>query len=1064
MLKKAILCSAVVLALASMALGDEPEYRAFWVDAWHPGIKTRAQVDQLISTVRSLKMNAVFAQVRRRGDTYYPSPFEPWATDADQTFDALAYLIQKAHTGTPRIDVHAWITTYPIASDPPPSNPDHPYNRYPDWLMKDVSGNTVFDGGYWFDPGHPGVEQFTYDIMMDLVTRYDVDGIHFDLVRYPGDQWGYNAVSVQRFNAAYGRTGQPSYTDAAWCDWRRAQVTGLVRKVYADAIRIKPAVKVSAATVTWTPAASEDDNWPTARPYRQVFQDWRSWMQEGILDLNVPMDYYDCGEEDFYTWLCFIIEHQYDRQTLVGVSSCDKSDACLNEQILATRMPCAGGTRGKGWCIFSYNCTTSGHQSIIASLCPGLAPIPDMPWKSAPTKGHIRGAVTYAAVTPLDNATVSLTGPTSRTAKTDGTGFYAFIDLPPGSYTVTASKSGYGTKAVGCSVTAGQVATADIDFAGTLAISNVQVSNETGSSVTVTWTTNAGSTSQVAYGLDRDCSNYTTEDPTYVTSHSVVVAGLQPLTPYYYRVISRNPTTPVAMSDIYVFVTGAIAPDIVIDNPAATFVGSWSIGSSSTDKYGSDYHWVSTGTADVRYAYWTPNITVPGNYKVYVWYPQGSNRSLQAPYTIFYNGGNQTYLVNQQTNGGRWNELGTKSFAAGTGGYVRLGNNAPAGKIVVADAVRFQCQLESVAPSTPTNLQAQVVSPNQINLTWAASTDNVAVAGYRIYRDGYVVATSTTNSFSDIYLAPNTRYTFAVSAYDTSGNKSAISSSALACTLSQPPSSQTITCSKPAGTWQTSNPFIFTVVGGFGTGRVSYYSYSWDTSPTHVWTGTEFTWLVSTKSLYAVSGPNPYYLHVRGYNDDGIPNGTADLGPYYLDETEPAAPVVVDDGESTPDGSQVHALWACSDPDSGICGYEYGVGTTPGGTELVGWTPTSETSATVPIIPIQPPGTMLYFAVKARNCAGTWGAVGTSDGISVGSSAIANVKLLPDGSEVVLTNKLVTAVFADCFYIADDTRVSGIRVNLATSYEVGERVSVTGVLATIDGERRIVGAGAQLVP
>ena len=77
-------------------------------------------------------------------------------------------------------------------------------------------------------------------------------------------------------------------------------------------------------------------------------------------------------------------------------------------------------------------------------MTPDPANIPDMPWKSNPTKGHISGTVTYTADAKwVDGATVTLTGTESRTMLSDGTGFYAFIDLTPGSYTLTVSKSGY---------------------------------------------------------------------------------------------------------------------------------------------------------------------------------------------------------------------------------------------------------------------------------------------------------------------------------------------------------------------------------------------------------------------------------------------------------------------------------------------------------------------------------------------------------------------------------------------------------------------------------------------
>ena len=91
---------------------------------------------------------------------------------------------------------------------------------------------------------------------------------------------------------------------------------------------------------------------------------------------------------------------------------------------------------------------------------------------------------------------------------------------------------------------------------------------------------------------------------------------------------------------------------------------------------------------------------------------------------------------------------------------------------------------DTQAPTVPTGLSAQAISSSQINLSWATSTDNVGVTGYSIYRDGALIDTSATNSYSNIGLSASTTYTYRVSAYDTAGNMSSQSSSASATTSS----------------------------------------------------------------------------------------------------------------------------------------------------------------------------------------------------------------------------------------------------------------------------------------
>ena len=130
-------------------------------------------------------------------------------------------------------------------------------------------------------------------------------------------------------------------------------------------------------------------------------------------------------------------------------------------------------------------------------------------------------------------------------------------------------------------------------------------------------------------------------------------------------------------------------PEFVIDNQSARIVGSWTTGTSSADKFSADYRYRNQG-AGSSYVQFTPNIKTAGEYDIYEWHPQGSNRTTNAPFVITYSGGSTTMYVNEQVNGGKWNLIGRFNFAAGTNGNVRVTDAFPdAGQVVVADAVRF---------------------------------------------------------------------------------------------------------------------------------------------------------------------------------------------------------------------------------------------------------------------------------------------------------------------------------------------------------------------------------------
>jgi uncharacterized lipoprotein YddW (UPF0748 family) len=323
---------------------DPPELRAVWVDAFHDGFKTPEQVDELVAWARAANLNALFVQVRRRGDAYYLKSFEPRAEDPDLApgFDALQYLIDRAHAGPNRLQVHAWLATLPIwgERDTPPQAPNHPFNlrgtsagASDTWLMYRDDGaawaGTGSSGIYYLDPGNPEVQSYTTLVYTNLLRNYDVDGIHLDQIRYyEGDalRWGYNPTSVARFNARFGLdpSSQPAPTDPQWIAWRRDQVTALVRSIYLAAKAIKPNVAVTAAVVAWGKGPQTADDWERQAPYAAVLQDWRAWLDEGIVDYLLPMDYYrEAGEQSawFDTWTQWQVSHPGKRGVVLGMGS-----------------------------------------------------------------------------------------------------------------------------------------------------------------------------------------------------------------------------------------------------------------------------------------------------------------------------------------------------------------------------------------------------------------------------------------------------------------------------------------------------------------------------------------------------------------------------------------------------------------------------------------------------------------------------------------------------------------------------------------------------------------------
>ena len=184
-----------------------PELRAFWVDGFNDGFKTPAQCDLLLHRLRADHCNAVFVQMRKRADSYYASHYEQWAQDDPTHFDALQYLCDHAHAaGKPRIQVHAWINACAVGGN---ASAGALTKLHPEWLSLSDTGADYDNEATKIDPGNPQAAEWTFRVYMDVVRHYDVDGIHLDFIRYGGDgdtvgHWGYNAVSIARYNARYG--------------------------------------------------------------------------------------------------------------------------------------------------------------------------------------------------------------------------------------------------------------------------------------------------------------------------------------------------------------------------------------------------------------------------------------------------------------------------------------------------------------------------------------------------------------------------------------------------------------------------------------------------------------------------------------------------------------------------------------------------------------------------------------------------------------------------------------------------------------------------------------------
>jgi uncharacterized lipoprotein YddW (UPF0748 family) len=357
----------------------QPQYRALWVDAFHDGIKSRAQIEKLVADAHRANLNALIVQVRKRGDAYFNVGDEPRATDIQgpPDFDPLAYVIQLAHAMKPRIEVHAWLNTFFVGET------SAVYKTHGNgW------GNRAVDGfkGAFLDPGVPAAVAYTHKIFMDVALNYDIDGLHMDYVRYPGVTWGYNPAAVAQYKLETGATTTPVPEDEAWKAWRRSRVTAFVRDLHADLKRVKPNVKLSGALICFGggPASASLADWAGTSAYGSVFQDWRAWMLNGYIDFGVPMNYDSdwSGLEQYWfgRWLDFEKDSGFGNRILTGVGAFLNYPEDTLAQIRRALAPSPSGHRLLGIAIYSYGSTSVYGNADYFNDAAQAAGLPRQPY------------------------------------------------------------------------------------------------------------------------------------------------------------------------------------------------------------------------------------------------------------------------------------------------------------------------------------------------------------------------------------------------------------------------------------------------------------------------------------------------------------------------------------------------------------------------------------------------------------------------------------------------------------------------------------------------------------
>ncbi|RSS66719.1 glycoside hydrolase family 10 protein [Streptomyces sp. WAC06614] len=278
-----------------------PEFRGMWVasvqnvdwpsESGLSAAEQRAELLALLDTAVARRLNAVVLQVRPTADALWPSALEPWSQwltgrqGQDPGWDPLGTAVTEAHKRG--LELHAWFNPYRVAQHTDRSRlvADHPARRNPGWTV-------AYGGKLYYNPGMPEVRAFVQDAMIDAVSRYPVDAVHWDDYFYP------YPVSGQRFDddAAFAAHGAGFPSRAAW---RRHNIDSLVREMSARIKAVRPGVRFGVSPFAVWRNRDRDPLGSATQAglgtYDDLYADTRGWVKQKWIDYVVPQCYWHIG-------------------------------------------------------------------------------------------------------------------------------------------------------------------------------------------------------------------------------------------------------------------------------------------------------------------------------------------------------------------------------------------------------------------------------------------------------------------------------------------------------------------------------------------------------------------------------------------------------------------------------------------------------------------------------------------------------------------------------------------------------------------------------------------------
>jgi uncharacterized lipoprotein YddW (UPF0748 family) len=391
-MKKVLVVAALLAGAAMQAGAQQTEARALWVTRFD--YDSEAKIARIMEIAAAAHFNIIYFQARAASDAYYRSSIEPCAAilcgklGGTPTYDPLEVAVREGHKRG--LQVHAYLNALTGRAagiegqckpmpEPDPGNPRHVLLDHPEWVMSDRTGRKLpcpnSEEYVWLSPSFPGVRTQLARVAADVARRYDIDGIHLDRIRYPGNDWSWDPVS----RAEFGKN--PDLYPAEWKAYRTDLVNRMVRETYDSINAVKPNLVLSAAV--WG-IYTDKWHWKTLAGKTDLMQDSRAWAKNGYMDILVPMTYYRIGRHcSRIDWWCTLEDHlqgsekETGRQVYIGI------DASKGAREIVNQIRLARENNATGIALFSF--TDANNARVWTLLARDLfaekAAVPPMPWK-----------------------------------------------------------------------------------------------------------------------------------------------------------------------------------------------------------------------------------------------------------------------------------------------------------------------------------------------------------------------------------------------------------------------------------------------------------------------------------------------------------------------------------------------------------------------------------------------------------------------------------------------------------------------------------------------------------